>query len=284
MQSVGDACAQLSKTGRPPKFTNSPPGKDTDHYFQQVHNETGYHQRLHLTQEYALANLSNSAYRVWDWIERTLQRQAYYHPEEEPVLKGVAISQLQAKLNHWAPEDKKISQRTVERAIQELRQKNFLLIEHKFRTLDDGARQQLPSHYRLRMPPALQVALRSRQAKPSLSNASKSSPKIRRNPTDKNGKNPETKLTDLKQEKTKKEKNGSPSKSAQTDEGPTETSTEQMAAKREAGLLQYWWKSQGHTLLEACALLEQARQLWRHNQEAPLASVLITQDGWKLLN
>ncbi len=284
MQSVGDACARLHETGRSPKFVNSPSRGDTDHYFQQVHNESGYHQRLHLIQEYALANLSNSAYRVWDWIERTLQRQAYYHPEEEPVLKGVAISQIQAKLNYWAPADKGISQRTVERAIQELRQKGFLSIEHKFRILDDGARQQLPSHYRLRVSPALQVALHSRQPKPPQSNTSESSSKIRLSPTDKKGKNPETKLSDLKQEKTKKEKRGSPEISAPVGEGTATTQTEQLIAKREAGLLQYWWKSRGHTLLESCALLEQARQLWRRHQDAPLAGILITQDGWKLLN
>lgn len=281
MQSVGDTCAQFSVNQRSARTGQSHShGQDRRfQYFEQTEGKSGYHQRLHALQEFALANLSGSAYRVWDWIERTLQRQHYYHPEQAAVLKGVALSCIVDKLNYWAPPEKKISQRTVERAVQELRLKGFLQVTHRFRTLDDGARQQLPSDYSLLLPPAVQVIL-NQGASRETPGPSVSVRKTHKAPTDKTGKHPATKSSGLKPENTKKEKGQGVLSPGQTVKGAPPDNTSPV----EGDLLQYWWQDQRLSLHEACLLLEKARNLWRTGETAPLAGVLITEVGWERLN
>lgn len=255
-------------------------------YFETVRDRKGYYQRLHIVQEFALANLRSAAYRVWDWIERTLRQQQHYHPERPAVLIGMSVADITKKLNTWAPESRYLSTRTVERAIQDLQRAGFLAVDHRYRTTPDGLRLQLPSAYRLLCPAALRLLLK--EEAPAFSQEN-SQPARQAHPTDKKQKSPPTKLADQNKKTSKKEKRTLPPKDRNVLEPvsggePTRGEPKPLHQARWDSLFQYWRDSQGKSLLEALALMCEVEAHWTQGSAGIVGGVLIAEGGWKLLN
>ncbi|MHB1666144.1 MAG: hypothetical protein ACYCUK_01800 [Thiomonas sp.] len=170
-------------------------------YFAKVHTDKGFFLRPHVVQEFLLGQLHFSAYRVWDWMERTLGRQRNFHPEQgdDPVLSQFSVADIQAQVNKNAPAANCLSRRTVERALTELKRLGYLDIEYRFITASTGQRQQVASAYRLRCPPALQVIIAS------LKPAPESAPTSLTGGPAKSGSHPPARMADSRT-KTSKEK------------------------------------------------------------------------------
>lgn len=255
-------------------------------YFAVVQDRKGYFNRLNIVQDYALANLRSTAFRAWDWVERTLRQQQYYHPDRPAELRGMAVSDIAKELNVWAPEGRQLSQRTVERALHELAQSGFLEIEHRYHTSEDGLRRQLPSVYRLLCPPALRCLLEAKA--PSFTSDSQEN--SHRHETAKARTNPPSKLSEQKKINSKKEKSQGPTRSGNTTPVPDQASSPKetpVQPKHQAAwqsLFQHFREQEKRSLLETLTLMHTAETLWETQTTGRLEVVQIQEDGWHLLN
>jgi len=277
MQSLqGSVVCESTQTSSARRRTLTPAATP---YFDTVQARKGYYQRLHIVQEYALANLRQVAYRVWDWIERTLRQQQYYHPERPAVLTGVSVAELTKKLNTWAPEARQLSTRTIERALHELQQAHFLAIEHRYRVSPEGIRLQLPSAYRLLCPPALRFLLEREAPAFSDTQDTSGSEGVSRLP-DKRRRMPPTRLSDQKKITSTKEKSTSrvsapPAAVFPVAEDTAKTPSETPEQSRWHALFQHLHHTQGKSLLESLALMCEAEAHWKAGTVALVGGVRI---------
>lgn len=281
MQSLqGSVVQNLSR----PSFKGRFHRADTP-YFEVTQRRKGYYQRLHFLQEYALGHLGFTAFKIWDWMERTLSRQLHYRPEQPAVLAGVSAAEITERLNHWASESNHLCSRTIERALQELVREGFLEIRHRYRRTATGQRQQLPSEYRLLCPAGARFLLDTKA--PRFEEAETKTGPSRPSQPDKTGPKPPSKMSESKKIISKKEK-GLLASTQMTDAPPPAASSPPadpyFRSQPWQEVFQHFLHTAGYPLREALRLMLDVEALWGAGTTGVVGGLLIEEGGWRLLN